>query len=96
MDSISEKEMFRQCHLLNITCITVCHQTSLERFHQQRIALDGEGGWSCSEISQSLPLHAYGGSSGAFGDIHGATGSSGVPADDVENDTLGGTVDDSE
>ncbi|KAF9901448.1 ATP-binding cassette sub- D member 4 [Linnemannia zychae] len=98
MDSISEKEMFRQCRLLNITCITVCHQASLEKFHQQRIALDGEGGWSCSEIS---PQRGHGrfGSSGSLGGAlttAAADGEGEAEADDVEIDTLGGTVDDSE
>ncbi|KAF9130064.1 hypothetical protein BGW39_003514 [Mortierella sp. 14UC] len=97
MDSVSEKEMFRQCRLLNITCITVCHQASLERFHQQRIVLDGEGGWSCSEIL-SQRGHGRFGSSGSLGG--GALASveveAEVEADDVEIDTLGGTVDVSE
>ncbi|KAG0277296.1 ATP-binding cassette sub- D member 4 [Linnemannia exigua] len=97
MDSTSEKEMFRQCRLLNITCITVCHQASLERFHQQRIALDGQGGWSCSEIS--LAQHRRFGSSSSIG-VGGLAGApefeADLEADNVEIDTLGGTVQDSE
>lgn len=50
MDIVSANEMFRQCHLLKITCITVCHNTSLEQYHAQQIALNGEGGWTFSPI----------------------------------------------
>ncbi|KAI1318823.1 ATP-binding cassette sub- D member 4 [Mortierella claussenii] len=54
MDSGSENEMFRQCRLLNITCITVCHHASLERFHQQKISLDWRGGdWTFSQIPET-------------------------------------------
>lgn len=49
MDNTSEIEMFKQCQLLNITCITVSHQ-SLDRFHQQKITISGLGTWSWSEI----------------------------------------------
>ncbi|ORZ23878.1 ABC transporter transmembrane region 2-domain-containing protein [Lobosporangium transversale] len=53
MDSDSEKEMFRQCRLLNITCVTVCHRESLERYHQQKIILEGRGGaWSFAQIQE--------------------------------------------
>ncbi|GJJ77348.1 ATP-binding cassette, subfamily D (ALD), member 4 [Entomortierella parvispora] len=52
MDNDSEIEMFNQCRLLNITCITVCHNVGLARFHQRQIRLNGtDGGWSTSEIS---------------------------------------------
>ncbi|KAG0039037.1 hypothetical protein BGZ82_009941 [Podila clonocystis] len=50
MDIASANEMFRQCQLLKITCITVCHNTSLEQYHAQKIALDGEGDWTFSPI----------------------------------------------
>ncbi|KAF9141048.1 ATP-binding cassette sub- D member 4 [Mortierella sp. GBA39] len=91
MDIISEKEMFRQCRLLNITCITVCHQASLEKYHQQRIALDGHGGWSCSEIDSPRPR------SQSFGGVgSGAVSALTTTTDDVEIDTLAGAVDDSE
>lgn len=53
MDVVSANEMFRQCHLLKITCITVCHNSSLERYHAQRIVLDGQGGWAFSPIHHS-------------------------------------------
>ncbi|KAF9375334.1 hypothetical protein CPC16_000780 [Podila verticillata] len=53
MDAVSANEMFRQCHLLKITCITVCHNSSLEQYHAQRIALDGQGGWAFSPIVHS-------------------------------------------
>ncbi|KAF9105384.1 hypothetical protein BGX29_000083 [Mortierella sp. GBA35] len=91
MDSTSEKEMFRQCCLLNITCITVCHQVNLERYHQHRIALDGHGGWTSSAIPQP-----YGSSSSVAGGGDGHGASSGASTDGVEIDTLAGTVDDSE
>ncbi|KAF9428685.1 hypothetical protein BGZ94_001476 [Podila epigama] len=50
MDAVSANEMFRQCKLLKITCITVCHNSAFEQYHDQQIALDGEGGWSTSSI----------------------------------------------
>ncbi|KAH7057468.1 ATP-binding cassette sub-family D member 4 [Linnemannia elongata] len=95
MDMTSEKEMFRQCRLLNITCITVCHQANLEKYHQQRIALDGHGGWTCSEIDSPRPR------SQSFGGVSSGVG---VPAltttktttDNVEIDTLAGPGDDFE
>ncbi|KAF9117192.1 hypothetical protein BGX27_000041 [Mortierella sp. AM989] len=53
MDSYSENEMFKQCRLLNITCITVCHNKTLERHHQQKILLEGRGGgWSFMQIQE--------------------------------------------
>ncbi|KAF8936882.1 ATP-binding cassette sub- D member 4 [Dissophora ornata] len=52
MDNASENAMFKQCQLLNITCITVCHHTSLERYHQQKLTLSGRGIWSWSEIQE--------------------------------------------
>ncbi|KAG0009780.1 hypothetical protein BGZ80_002054, partial [Entomortierella chlamydospora] len=53
MDTTSESEMFRQCRLLNITCITVCHNPRLERFHQQKVVLDARGGgWSFVQIQE--------------------------------------------
>ncbi|KAF9344186.1 hypothetical protein BGX26_004674 [Mortierella sp. AD094] len=53
MDSDSEIEMFKQCRLLNITCITVCHNAALERFHQQKVILDARGGgWSFAQIQE--------------------------------------------
>jgi ATP-binding cassette subfamily D (ALD) protein 4 len=98
MDSVSEKEMFRQCRLLDITCITVCHQAGLEKLHQQRIELDGEGGWSCSEVSSQRRHSRYGSNSSLGGG--GAMGSTEVEVrgeeEDVEIDTLGGTVDEFE
>ncbi|KAF9975222.1 hypothetical protein BGZ73_001204 [Actinomortierella ambigua] len=46
MDAISEQEMFRQCQLLEITCITVSHNAQLEQYHDQKVVLDGQGGWT--------------------------------------------------
>lgn len=92
MDITSEKEMFKQCRLHNITCITVCHQTSLEKYHQQRIALDGHGGWSCSEIASPRPR------SQSFGGVGSGAGSAlttTATTEDVEIDTFAGNVDDS-
>ncbi|KAG0373081.1 ATP-binding cassette sub- D member 4 [Mortierella sp. AD032] len=67
-----------------------------ERFHQQRIALDGQGGWSCSEISQPQQHRRFGGS-GSVGVLAEAPNlEADLEADDVEIDTLGGTADDSE
>jgi ATP-binding cassette subfamily D (ALD) protein 4 len=53
MDTDSENEMFKQCRLLNITCITVCHNEGLERYHQQRLSLEGRGSWTFSQIPES-------------------------------------------
>ncbi|KAG0208103.1 hypothetical protein BGX28_000859 [Mortierella sp. GBA30] len=53
MDTASEVEMFRQCRLLNITCITICHNEALERDHQHRIELDGYGGWKWTSVQDS-------------------------------------------
>lgn len=50
MDNSSENEMFKQCQLLNITCITVSHHPHLDHFHQQKITVSGRGTWSWSEI----------------------------------------------
>lgn len=55
MDAVSANEMFRQCHLLKITCISVCHNSSLEQYHAQRISLDGQGGWAFSPILHNSP-----------------------------------------
>ncbi|KAI7817319.1 ABC transporter transmembrane region 2-domain-containing protein [Gamsiella multidivaricata] len=53
MDTDSEHEMFKQCRLLNITCITVCHNKELEKYHQQKISLENRGVWSFSQIQES-------------------------------------------
>ncbi|KAF9166275.1 hypothetical protein DFQ26_008280 [Actinomortierella ambigua] len=45
MDTTSEHEMFKQCQLLEITCITVSHNAMLEQYHEQKVVLDGHGGW---------------------------------------------------
>ncbi|KAF9434465.1 ATP-binding cassette sub- D member 4, partial [Entomortierella beljakovae] len=53
MDSESEEAMFKQCRELNITCITVCHNASMEKFHQQKIVLAGKGGgWTFVQIQE--------------------------------------------
>ncbi|KAF9208939.1 ATP-binding cassette sub- D member 4 [Haplosporangium sp. Z 27] len=58
MDSDTEKEMFKQCRLLNITCITVAHNEGLERFHQQKVILEGRGGdWSFAQIQEQDQDH---------------------------------------
>ncbi|KAF9938801.1 ATP-binding cassette sub- D member 4 [Mortierella alpina] len=81
LDTTSEIEMFKQCRLLNITCITVCHNEALERDHQHRIYLDGFGGWSWSEVQSG------------DGTGRGAASASGAgigrsPSEDMESDTL--------
>ncbi|KAK5827188.1 ABC transporter transmembrane region 2-domain-containing protein [Linnemannia elongata] len=96
MDMTSEKEMFRQCRLLNITCITVCHQANLEKYHQQRIALDGHGGWTCSEIDSPRPRsQSFGGVSSGVGAPALMTTTT-TTTDNVEVDTLAGPGDDFE
>ncbi|KAG0295628.1 ATP-binding cassette sub- D member 4 [Dissophora globulifera] len=57
MDNVSENEMFKQCRLLNITCITVCHHASLERYHQRKLTMNGHGAWSLSEIEPHESNH---------------------------------------
>lgn len=60
MDNASEIEMFNQCRLLNITCITVCHNVGLTRFHQRRIELDGnDGRWSSSDIPKLSDVESH-------------------------------------
>ncbi|KAG0257865.1 hypothetical protein BG011_003718 [Mortierella polycephala] len=87
MDAESESEMFKQCRLLNITCITVCHHSSLEKYHQQKLALDGRGGWSSFEIQHSSDCHSD--------DIPiSTTGVGVVSSEEMEVDTLTGNVED--
>ncbi|KAF9921187.1 ATP-binding cassette sub- D member 4 [Linnemannia zychae] len=95
MDSVSEKEMFRQCRLLNITCITICHQADLERYHQQRIALDGHGGYSLSEIPQNRLFSRSNSlvSSGGIDVLGAGNLNSANTVDDDEMDTLADTMD---
>ncbi|KAF9192422.1 ATP-binding cassette sub- D member 4 [Haplosporangium sp. Z 767] len=87
MDAESESEMFKQCRLLNITCITVCHHSSLEQYHQEKIALDGRGGWSRFEIQHSSGCHSD--------DIPVSAASVGaVSSEEMEADTLAGNAED--
>lgn len=88
LDTTSEIEMFKQCRLLNITCITVCHNEALERDHQQRIFLDGLGGWKWSEVQSG-----DGASRGAASTSGAGIGRS--PSEDMEADTLAGGAEDS-
>ncbi|KAF9582577.1 hypothetical protein BGW38_000043 [Lunasporangiospora selenospora] len=94
MDTPSENEMFKQCQLLNISCITVSHNTMLEGYHIQKVELDGLGGWKCAPIVNQ-------GGSGGFGstdfgedessqdDNSGRTSSGGRNGgDNVATDTL--------
>ncbi|KAF9944597.1 ATP-binding cassette sub- D member 3, partial [Modicella reniformis] len=53
MDNMSENEMFKQCRLMNITCITVSHHLHLDRFHHQKITIGGRGTWSWSEVTNT-------------------------------------------
>ena len=60
MDNTSEIEMFNQCRLLKITCITVCHNVGLTRFHQRRIELNGtDGRWDSSEIPRRSDVESH-------------------------------------
>jgi ABC-type uncharacterized transport system fused permease/ATPase subunit len=42
----AEADLYRNCVLHNITCITISHRPALERFHDCKLVFNGSGGWS--------------------------------------------------
>ena len=45
-----EEELYRGCRELQITCISVGHRTTLRKYHDKILELDGEGGWTLSDL----------------------------------------------
>ncbi|KAK9762876.1 hypothetical protein K7432_010949 [Basidiobolus ranarum] len=55
LDSKTEERLFRKCHDLGITCITVSHNTSLRNHHPNALLFDGHSGFKFDLSSSNQP-----------------------------------------